>query len=102
MKYAFEIGQLVEMVRGEKELSYTVSVIRRFTSNESLIKEIVDLNTNRDGDLFKVRERRIVTDKNNVEHDLYLCQKLKTLEFTLFGRSGLREFVYDLSSSLDT
>lgn len=89
--FKFEIGQVLEMVRGQKERDYTANVIRRFVKNESSVKELVDLNQAQDGDLFKVCERRLKADANNVEHDLYLCQSLKTQEFTLFGRDGLRE-----------
>lgn len=91
--FKFEIGQVLEMVRGQKEDDYIANVIRRFVKNESVVKELVALNTNQDGDLFKVCERRLKTDKNNVVHDLYLCQNLKTQEFTLFGQSGLREHI---------
>ena len=82
------------MIRGQRELDYTSNIIRRFVKNESVVKELVDLNENRDGDLFKVCKRWMKKDRNNVEHDMYLCQNLKegkTLEFTLFGRDGLRE-----------
>lgn len=89
----FEIGEIVEMVRGKKEDDYTASVIRRFISDEEAIKELVDLNPARDGDLVKVHERRLKKDGRGVEHDLYLCQNLRTEEFSLFGRSGLRKQV---------
>lgn len=91
--FVFEVGQVLEMVHGQKEIDYTAGVIRRFISDESVIQEILALNDAQDGDLYKVHERRLAADKNNVSHDLYLCQNLKSEEFelTLFGRSGLRE-----------
>lgn len=90
--FKFEIKQVVEMVRGQKEDNYKASIIRRFISDESFIKKFID-DQAQDGDLFEVCERRMKKDANNVEHDLYLCRNLKTDEFTLFGRSGLREHV---------
>lgn len=91
--FKFEIGQTVEMVRGPKEIEYTANLIRRFIRNEAAVQELLALNDNRDGDLFEVKERRMKKDAKNVEHDLYLCKSLKNDEFTLFGRSGLREHV---------
>lgn len=90
MIFEFEIGQIVEMVHGASERDYTAAAIRRFVEDESTVNELVALNSNQDGDLFKVCERRVKI-ANDVEHDLYLCQNLKTQEFTLFGRAGLRK-----------
>lgn len=90
MKFEFEIGQIVEMVRGQKSYEYVANIIRRFVKDESVVEELVNLNQDRDGDLFKVCERLLRKDASHVERDLYLCQNLQTKEFTLFGRSGLR------------
>ena len=79
--YKFELGQIVEMVHGEKEINFYKKILRRFISNECDITELANMNAPKDGDLYKVHERRIA-NKNNVE--------LNTQEFTLFGRSGLR------------
>ena len=84
--FIFKIGQIVERVRGEKEHDYIASFIRQFTQDDSIFKH-------QDVDLFRVREWRVKRGQDYVEHDLYLCQNLKTLEFTLFGRSELRDHV---------
>ncbi len=92
MIFKFEIGQVLEMVHGQKEQDWLTNVIRRWIKDESVVKDLANLSQDRDGDLFKVCERWLGPDTNkNVAHDLYLCQNLKTQEFTLFGRSGLRE-----------
>ncbi len=93
MKFVFEIGQMVERVYGQKEYNDLANLMRQFFKDESVIKEMVELVPRRDGDLFKVCEQRVLVGKNGVEYDLYLCQKLETQEFTLFGRSGLREHI---------
>lgn len=91
--FKFEIGQVVEMVWTPADDEFISNVIRRFTHNEDTVQELVNLDEARDGDLCRVCERWIKKDNDNVEHDLYLCQNLQTQEYTLFGRSGLREHV---------
>lgn len=92
MIYKFEVGQILEMIHGQKERDYVVNVVRRWIKNESSVQEFLNMNEDHDGDLVEVIERRTKLDAKNVEHDLYLCKKLKTQEYSLFGRTGLRKY----------
>lgn len=91
MDFAFEVGEIVEAVRNPTDGDYLTCLFGQFIPDEVDLKNQVDvtLSIHQDGDLFKVCEKRIKT-VNNVDHDLYLCKSLKTEEYTLFGRSGLR------------
>ena len=86
MSYKFKIGQVVEMVRTQEFNEIKAGIIRCWVRNESSVKKVLDLDKSKDGDLYEVVERHMKDG-----HDLYLCKSLKTEEFTLFGRSGLRE-----------
>jgi hypothetical protein len=89
--FKFEIDQVVEMVRGSSHDQWMRNLFCRFFRKESTVEEFMDMDKSKDGDLFQVKERWTKEDRRKLKHDLYLCENLKTKEWTLFGRTGLRE-----------